>query len=135
MAAVSASLPSATPRSFPHRELGVDLALECTGLFTDADKARTHLEAGAGRVVISAPGKGVDLTVVYGVNHQKLTPEMKIVSNASCTTNCLAPVVRVMHDVVGVERGLMLTIHSYTNDQRILDTYHKGSPARAGGGS
>ena len=118
------------PAKLPHRELGVDLALECTGLFTDADKARTHLEAGAGRVLISAPGKGVDLTVVYGVNHQELTPHMKIVSNASCTTNCLAPVVRVMHDVVGVERGLMLTIHSYTNDQRILDTYHK-DPRRA----
>ena len=118
------------PAKLPHRELGVDLALECTGLFTDADKARTHLEAGAGRVLISAPGKGVDLTVVYGVNHQELTPQMKIVSNASCTTNCLAPVVRVMHDVVGVERGLMLTIHSYTNDQRILDTYHK-DPRRA----
>ena len=118
------------PAKLPHRELGVDIALECTGLFAEADKARAHIDGGAKRVLISAPAKGVDLTVVYGVNHQKLTADMTIVSNASCTTNCLAPVVRVVHDAVGVERGLMLTVHSYTNDQRILDTLHK-DPRRA----
>jgi len=118
------------PAKLPHRELGVDLALECTGLFTDAAKARGHIEAGAKKVLISAPGKGVDLTVVYGVNHDKLTAEHTVVSNASCTTNCLAPVVKVMHEAIGVERGLMLTIHSYTNDQALLDQMHK-DPRRA----
>ena len=118
------------PAKLPHGELGVDLVLECTGLFTDADKARSHLTAGAKRVLISAPGKGVDLTVVIGVNDHLLTADHHIVSNASCTTNCLAPVVRVLHDVVGVERGLMMTIHSYTNDQSLLDVYHK-DPRRA----
>ncbi|MBV8972017.1 MAG: type I glyceraldehyde-3-phosphate dehydrogenase [Sphingomonadaceae bacterium] len=118
------------PAKLPHRELGVDLALECTGLFTDAAKARGHIEAGAKKVLISAPGKGVDLTVVYGVNQDKLTPEHTVVSNASCTTNCLAPVVKVMHEAIGVERGLMLTIHSYTNDQALLDQMHK-DPRRA----
>jgi glyceraldehyde 3-phosphate dehydrogenase len=112
------------PSKLPHRELGVDIALECTGFFTDADKARAHLEAGAKRVLISAPGKGVDLTVVYGVNHQKLTADHRIVSNASCTTNCLAPVAKVMNELVGIERGLMTTIHAYTNDQKILDQIH-----------
>lgn len=118
------------PAKLPHGELGVDIALECTGLFTDADKARGHLTAGAKKVLISAPGKGVDLTVVYGVNHQKLEARHRIVSNASCTTNCLAPVVKVMHEAIGVERGLMLTIHSYTNDQALLDQMHK-DPRRA----
>jgi glyceraldehyde 3-phosphate dehydrogenase len=112
------------PSKLPHKELGVDIALECTGFFTDADKAKAHLEAGAKRVLISAPGKGVDLTVVYGVNHQKLTADHKIVSNASCTTNCLAPVAMVMNQLVGIERGLMTTIHAYTNDQKILDQIH-----------
>ena len=112
------------PSKLPHKELGVDIALECTGFFTDAEKARAHLEAGAKRVLISAPGKGVDLTVVYGVNHQKLTADHKIVSNASCTTNCLAPVAMVMNQLVGIERGLMTTIHAYTNDQKILDQIH-----------
>ena len=105
------------PGKLPHKELGVDIALECTGFFTDADNAGAHLTAGAKRVLISAPGKGVDLTVVYGVNHQKLTGDHRIVSNASCTTNCLAPVAKVMNDLVGIERGLMTTIHAYTNDQ------------------
>lgn len=112
------------PSKLPHKELGVDIALECTGFFTDADKARAHLDAGAKRVLISAPGKGVDLTVVYGVNHQKLTADHRIVSNASCTTNCLAPVAMVMNQLVGIERGLMTTIHAYTNDQKILDQIH-----------
>ncbi|HEY1100344.1 MAG TPA: type I glyceraldehyde-3-phosphate dehydrogenase [Myxococcota bacterium] len=118
------------PAKLPHAEMGVDIALECTGLFTDADKARAHLTAGAKRVLISAPGKGVDLTVVSGVNDHLLTADHHIVSNASCTTNCLAPIVRVMHDVIGIERGLMNTIHSYTNDQSLLDVYHK-DPRRA----
>jgi glyceraldehyde 3-phosphate dehydrogenase len=112
------------PSKLPHKELRVDIALECTGFFTDADKARAHLDAGAKRVLISAPGKGVDLTVVYGVNHQKLTADHRIVSNASCTTNCLAPVAMVMNQLVGIERGLMTTIHAYTNDQKILDQIH-----------
>ena len=118
------------PAKLPHAEMGVDLALECTGLFTDADKARGHLTAGAKKVLISAPGKGVDLTVVYGVNHHKLEAGHTVVSNASCTTNCLAPVVKVMNEAIGVERGLMLTIHSYTNDQALLDQMHK-DPRRA----
>jgi glyceraldehyde 3-phosphate dehydrogenase len=112
------------PSKLPHKELGVDIALECTGFFTDADKARAHIAAGARRVLISAPGKGVDLTVVYGVNHQKLTADHVVVSNASCTTNCLAPVAKVLNDLVGIERGLMTTIHAYTNDQKILDQIH-----------
>ena len=118
------------PAKLPHAELGVDLALECTGLFTDADKARSHITAGAKKVLISAPGKGVDLTVVIGVNHDRLTAAHTIVSNASCTTNCLAPIVKVMHEAIGVERGLMMTIHSYTNDQALLDQMHK-DPRRA----
>ena len=118
------------PAKLPHGEMGVDLVFECTGLFTDADKARGHITAGAKRVLISAPGKGVDLTVVMGVNDHLLSGDHHIVSNASCTTNCLAPVVRVMHDAIGVERGLMMTIHSYTNDQSLLDVYHK-DPRRA----
>ena len=112
------------PGKLPHKELGVDIALECTGFFTDADKAGAHLQAGAKRVLISAPGKGVDLTVVYGVNHDRINGDHRIVSNASCTTNCLAPVAKVMNDLVGIERGLMTTVHAYTNDQKILDQIH-----------
>ena len=112
------------PANLPHGELGVDIALECTGFFTDAESAGKHLAAGAKRVLISAPAKGVDLTVVYGVNHDKLTADHKIVSNASCTTNCLAPVAKVLNDTLGIERGLMTTVHAYTNDQKILDQIH-----------
>ena len=122
------------PGKLPHGENGVDIALECTGFFTDRDKAAAHLTAGAKRVLISAPAKGVDLTVVYGVNHDKLTAEHTIVSNASCTTNCLAPVAKVLNDTIGIERGLMTTIHAYTNDQKILDQIHSDMRrARAAG--
>jgi glyceraldehyde 3-phosphate dehydrogenase len=113
------------PAELPHKELDVDIALECTGLFTARDKAALHLEAGAKRVLISAPGENADLTVVYGVNHDRLTRDMLIVSNASCTTNCLVPVAKVLNDAVGIERGMMTTIHSYTNDQPSLDQMHK----------
>jgi glyceraldehyde 3-phosphate dehydrogenase len=113
------------PAELPHRELGVDIALECTGIFTSRDKAKAHLDAGAKRVLVSAPADGADLTVVYGVNHDKLTGEHLVVSNASCTTNCLAPVAQVLNDTVGIERGFMTTIHSYTNDQPSLDQMHK----------
>ena len=112
------------PAHLPHGELGVDLVLECTGFFTDRESAQKHIDAGAKKVLISAPAKGVDLTVVYGVNHDKLTADHHIVSNASCTTNCLAPVAKVLNDSVGIERGLMTTIHAYTNDQKILDQIH-----------
>jgi len=112
------------PGKLPHGDEGVDIALECTGFFADREKAGAHLTAGAKKVLISAPAKGVDLTVVYGVNHDKLTAEHAIVSNASCTTNCLAPVAKVLNDTVGIERGLMTTIHAYTNDQKILDQIH-----------
>ena len=122
------------PAKLPHKEMVVDIALECTGFFTDAESAGKHLAAGAKRVLISAPAKGVDLTVVYGVNHDKLTGDHKIVSNASCTTNCLAPVAKVMNDLIGIERGLMTTIHAYTNDQKILDQIHSDMRrARAAG--
>ena len=113
------------PAELPHKDLNVDIAFECTGIFTAKDKAALHLQAGAKRVLISAPGENSDLTVVYGVNHQKLTKEHMIVSNASCTTNCLVPVVSVLHDVIGIEKGMMTTIHSYTGDQPTLDTMHK----------
>ncbi|MEA3051265.1 MAG: hypothetical protein QOG72_168 [Sphingomonadales bacterium] len=112
------------PARLPHGTNGIDLVLECTGFFTDRDKAGAHLTAGAKKVLISAPAKGVDLTVVYGVNHDKLEAGHTIVSNASCTTNCLAPVAKVMNDVIGIERGLMTTVHAYTNDQKILDQIH-----------
>ena len=112
------------PANLPHKALGVDIALECTGFFADAAGGQKHLDAGAKRVLISAPAKGADLTVVYGVNHNKLTAEHRIVSNASCTTNCLAPVAKVLNDAIGIERGLMTTIHAYTNDQKILDQIH-----------
>ncbi|MEM8798777.1 MAG: type I glyceraldehyde-3-phosphate dehydrogenase [Pseudomonadota bacterium] len=118
------------PAALPWGELGVDVALECTGIFTSRDQASAHIKAGARKVLISAPGKDVDLTVVYGVNHEKITGDHQIVSNASCTTNCLAPVAQVMNELVGIERGFMTTIHAYTGDQRILDTLHK-DPRRA----
>lgn len=113
------------PAELPHRELGVDIALECTGIFTSKEKAKAHLDAGAKRVIVSAPADGADLTVVYGVNHDKLTPDHLVISNASCTTNCLAPVAKVLNDAIGIERGFMTTIHSYTNDQPSLDQVHK----------
>ncbi len=112
------------PAKLPWKELGVDIALECTGLFTDRESASKHLDAGAPKVLISAPAKNVDLTVVYGVNHDKLEAHHSVVSNASCTTNCLAPVADVLNKAVGIERGFMTTIHSYTGDQRPLDTLH-----------
>ena len=112
------------PANLPHGEHGVEIVLECTGFFTDRASCEKHLAAGAKKVLISAPGKNVDLTVVYGVNHDKLTAEHTIVSNASCTTNCLAPVAKVLNDSVGIERGLMTTIHAFTNDQKILDQIH-----------
>ncbi|MEW9856780.1 type I glyceraldehyde-3-phosphate dehydrogenase [Novosphingobium sp. M1R2S20] len=118
------------PANLPHAENGIDIALECTGFFADKASASKHIEAGAKRVLISAPAKGVDLTVVYGVNHDKLTADHRVVSNASCTTNCLAPFAKVLHEAIGIERGLMTTIHSYTNDQKILDQIHK-DPRRA----
>lgn len=122
------------PANLPHAELGVEIALECTGFFTDKAGGEKHLAAGAKRVLISAPAKGADLTVVYGVNHDKLTAEHKVVSNASCTTNCLAPVAKVLNDAIGIERGLMTTIHAYTNDQKILDQIHSDMRrARAAG--
>jgi glyceraldehyde 3-phosphate dehydrogenase len=110
------------PAELPHRALGVDVAMECTGIFTSKDKAKLHLDAGARKVLVSAPADGADLTVVYGVNHDKLTKDHLVVSNASCTTNCLAPVAKVLHDLVGIDRGFMTTIHSYTGDQPTLDT-------------
>src|SRR2546423_4126057 len=113
------------PATLPWKDLGVDVALECTGIFTSKDKAAAHLAAGAKRVIVSAPADGVDLTVVYGVNHDKLTPDHKVVSNASCTTNCLAPVAKLLNDAVGIDKGFMTTIHSYTGDQPTLDTMHK----------
>ena len=112
------------PAKLPHGAKGVDIVLECTGFFTDRESAQKHIDAGAKKVLISAPAKGVDLTVVYGVNDDKLTAEHKIVSNASCTTNCLAPVAKVLNDALGIERGLMTTVHAYTNDQKILDQIH-----------
>lgn len=113
------------PAHLPWRDLGIDVALECTGFFTERDKASAHLVAGAKRVLISAPSNDADLTVVYGVNHQTLSKEHQVVSNASCTTNCLAPVAQVLHKVVGIEKGFMTTIHSYTGDQPVLDTMHR----------
>jgi glyceraldehyde 3-phosphate dehydrogenase (phosphorylating) len=113
------------PAQLPWKDLGVDIALECTGIFTAKDKAKAHLTAGAKAVLISAPADGADMTVVYGVNHEKLGKEHKVVSNASCTTNCLAPVAKVLNDAIGIEKGFMTTIHSYTNDQPSLDQVHK----------
>jgi glyceraldehyde 3-phosphate dehydrogenase len=113
------------PAELPHKELEVDIAMECTGIFTSRDKAAAHLQAGAKRVIVSAPADGADLTVVYGVNHDQLTKDHLVISNASCTTNCLVPVVKVLHDAIGIEKGMMTTIHSYTNDQPSLDQMHK----------
>ena len=113
------------PATLPWKELGVDIALECTGIFTARDKAAAHLTAGAKRVLVSAPADGADLTVVYGVNHNKLTRDHLVVSNASCTTNCLSPVAKVLNDTIGIQHGIMTTIHAYTGDQPTLDTMHK----------
>ena len=113
------------PAKLPWGDLGVDIVMECTGIFTSKDKASAHLTAGAKRVLVSAPADGADLTVVFGVNHDKLTKDHIVVSNASCTTNCLSPVAKVLHETVGIEKGMMTTIHSYTGDQPTLDTMHK----------
>ena len=121
------------PGQLPHGEQGIDIVLECTGFFQSKEKSAPHLSAGAKRVLISAPADGVDNTVVYGVNHRTLTADHIVVSNASCTTNCLAPVAKVLNDAFGIERGFMTTIHSYTNDQKMLDQLHKDlRRARAG---
>jgi glyceraldehyde 3-phosphate dehydrogenase len=113
------------PTQLPHKELDVDIVMESTGIFTARAKAALHLEAGAKRVIVASPSDGADLTVVYGVNHTKLTKEHIVISNASCTTNCLAPVAFVLNNAVGIEKGIMTTIHSYTNDQPVLDQLHK----------
>jgi glyceraldehyde 3-phosphate dehydrogenase len=113
------------PAELPYRDLGVDIALECTGLFTSRDKAKLLLDAGAKRVLVSAPADGADITVVYGVNQDKITRNDLVISNASCTTNCLAPVAKVLNEAIGIEKGFMTTIHSYTGDQPTLDTFHK----------
>jgi glyceraldehyde 3-phosphate dehydrogenase len=113
------------PSKLPWADLGVDVVMECTGVFSDREKAAMHLRAGAKKVLVSAPSKGADLTVVYGVNHEKLDRSHEVVSNASCTTNCLAPVAKVLHSLCGIAQGYMTTIHAYTNDQRILDLPHK----------
>ncbi|EDQ34397.1 glyceraldehyde-3-phosphate dehydrogenase, type I [Hoeflea phototrophica DFL-43] len=113
------------PKNLPWGDLGVDIVMECTGIFTARDKAAFHLEAGAKRVLVSAPASGADKTIVYGVNHDVLTKDDLVVSNASCTTNCLAPVAKVLNDAIGIEKGMMTTIHSYTGDQPTLDTMHK----------
>jgi glyceraldehyde 3-phosphate dehydrogenase len=113
------------PAELPHKDLGVEIALECTGIFTSKEKASAHLTAGAKRVIVSAPADNADLTVVYGVNHDKLSKDHLVISNASCTTNCLAPVAKVLNDAVGIEKGFMTTIHAYTGDQPTLDTMHK----------
>ena len=112
------------PKNLPWAKLGIDVVMECTGFFTTRDSASAHLEAGAKRVLISAPGTDVDATVVYGVNHKVLTPEHRIVSNASCTTNCLAPLAAALDRTVGIEAGLVTTVHAYTNDQKLSDVYH-----------
>lgn len=118
------TLSERNPANLPWKELQVDVVLECTGLFTDRKSAGAHLEAGAKKVIISAPAKDVDATIVYGVNHDIITPDMTIISNASCTTNCLAPIAKPLNDALGIESGLMTTIHAYTNDQRLSDVYH-----------
>ena len=121
------------PTKLPWKELGVDVALECTGIFTARPKAALHLEAGAKRVLVSAPADGADLTVVFGVNHGLLKPEHQVISNGSCTTNCLAPVAKVLNDLAGIKHGFMTTVHSYTGDQNLVDTLHKDRRrARAG---
>lgn len=125
-----AVLSEATPEKLPWRDLGVDIVMECTGRFIDRDGAARHLTAGAKRVLVSAPCTGADLTVVFGVNHDRLTQEHHVVSNASCTTNCLAPVAQVLNDAIGIKHGYMTTVHAYTGDQRTVDTLHK-DPYRA----
>ncbi|MFZ1743878.1 MAG: type I glyceraldehyde-3-phosphate dehydrogenase [Pontixanthobacter sp.] len=121
------------PGDLPHAAMGIDIVLECTGFFQSHDAAKPHLDAGAKRVLISAPAGGVSATIVYGVNHHILTSDDVIVSNASCTTNCLAPMAKVLHETVGIERGFMTTIHSYTNDQRMLDQMHSDMRRARGG--
>lgn len=114
------------PSKLPWKDLGIDVVFECTGKFTDSEKAKAHIAAGAKKVIISAPATGaIDATIVYGVNHNVLTSKSTIISNASCTTNCLAPIAKVLNDKIGIVNGLMTTIHSYTNDQVLIDTYHK----------
>ena len=113
------------PAELPHKDLGVDIVLECTGIFTSKEKAAAHIAAGARKVIISAPGDGADYTVVYGINQAGLSRDHVVISNGSCTTNCLAPMAKVVHDLVGIEKGMMTTIHSYTGDQPTLDTMHK----------
>ena len=121
------------PAKLPHKANGIDIVLECTGFFQSKDASLPHIAAGAKRVLISAPADGVDKTIVFGVNHDALTAEDIVVSNASCTTNCLAPVAKVLHEAVGIERGFMTTIHSYTNDQKMLDQIHKDLRRARGG--
>ena len=113
------------PAQLPHKALGVDIVLECTGIFASKEKASAHLTAGARKVIVSAPAEGADLTVVYGINHDQLSKEQVVISNGSCTTNCLAPMALTMHQLVGIEKGMMTTVHSYTGDQPTLDTMHK----------
>lgn len=117
-------LREADPSALPWKDLGVDIVLECTGKMTERSKAQQHIDQGAGKVLLSAPGKEMDATVVFGVNHAQLTADDRLVSNASCTTNCLAPLAQVLHQAVGIEEGLMTTIHAYTNDQHLTDVYH-----------
>jgi glyceraldehyde 3-phosphate dehydrogenase len=123
-------LSERNPKRLPWAELGIDLVLECTGLFTSRDDASAHLEAGAKKVLLSAPGKGADATIVYGVNHQQLKDDHQIVSNASCTTNCLAPIASALHESLGIEKGMANTVHAFTNDQNLIDVYHT-DPRRA----
>ncbi|MGH8507171.1 MAG: type I glyceraldehyde-3-phosphate dehydrogenase, partial [Gammaproteobacteria bacterium] len=118
------TLAERDPAKLPWARLGVDVVLECTGLFTSKTKAGAHLQAGAKKVIISAPGTEVDATIVYGVNHRTLKASDTVISNASCTTNCLAPLVKPLHERIGILRGVMTTIHSYTNDQVLIDVYH-----------
>ncbi len=113
------------PTQLPHKDMGVDIVLECTGIFTSKEKASAHLTAGAKRVIVSAPSDGADFTVVYGVNDKQLSKDQIVISNGSCTTNCLAPMAMIMNELVGIEKGMMTTIHSYTGDQPTLDTMHK----------
>jgi glyceraldehyde 3-phosphate dehydrogenase len=112
------------PAELPWKELEIDVVFECTGIFQSKEQASAHIDAGAKKVIISAPAKGVDATIVYGVNEEDITPEMTVISNASCTTNCLAPFAKVLNEKLGIESGLMNTIHAYTNDQRLSDVYH-----------
>src|SRR5690606_14841578 len=113
------------PAELPHAEMGVDIVLECTGIFTSKEKASAHLAAGAKKVIVSAPAEGADKTIVFGINHAALTKDDVVISNGSCTTNCLAPMALVMNELVGIEKGMMTTVHSYTGDQPTLDTMHK----------